>query len=187
VINDDTSIGAEERNVVSKEDVRGVLICFTDFIYAVVFVLIVQKVFDDLIEKKIDANCIIRILLLGVMFYFLTWDWVLGRILTLKIPYKSYTRFFYEILIAAFAYGTVAAILQDKALFLYFLARVVYGLAMQLEGVTPAKKTRNFVSFAASNLQEVARTSISVATSLLIQVKGPTYQRPLSSVRYFYY
>jgi len=111
-----------------KDEIHPALFTFIDFIYAVVFALLVQQSFDEIINKgEVPLLETIRVLTLVVcVFYFLAWDWVLGRLLTLRNPYRSYSRFFWEILIAAFAYGTASAAIKQKLIFLIHFALLLF-------------------------------------------------------------
>jgi hypothetical protein len=115
-----------------KERVHEALITFSDFIYAIVFVAIVQKVFDDVLNNT-DVSLLekwSKLLLLVAIFYFLTWDWILGRILTLRNPYKGYTTFFLELLIAGFAYGAASAAINGNVIFLLHFSCILFFGAM---------------------------------------------------------
>jgi hypothetical protein len=109
-----------------KDGIHQALFSFVDFIYAVVFALIIQQSFDEIINKDGLAlsDILPRLLLLMAVFYFLAWDWILGRILTLRNPYQSYSRFFFEVLIATCAYGTASAAIKGKSVFLLYFAAV---------------------------------------------------------------
>ena len=109
-------------------DIRSFLVTFSDFIYAVVFAIIVQQTFDQLVNDN-DLSFLAkipRLLLLGAIFYFLIWDWILGRILTIRNPYRGYTSFFYEVLIAIFAYGAASAAINDNVLFLLHFSFILF-------------------------------------------------------------
>jgi hypothetical protein len=114
-----------------KDEVHQALLTFIDFIYAIVFALIVQQSFDEIMDvkgsdiwPKIEHE-LSHLFLLMAIFYFLAWDWILGRILTLRNPLKSYSRFFLELLIAVFAYGTANAAIKGKLSFLVYLSAVL--------------------------------------------------------------
>lgn len=68
----------EESNALHRERdaIHEALITFSDFIYAVVFVLIVQQSFDEVIDSNTlgASEQIVRLLLFGAIFYFLVWD-----------------------------------------------------------------------------------------------------------------
>jgi hypothetical protein len=104
------------------------LIAFTDFIYAVVFGIIVQQTFENLIDNNEIAlsSKFSSLLLLAAVFYLLVWDWILGRLLTLRNPYESYTPFFCEVLIAAFSYGAASAATQGNTIFLLHFAFILF-------------------------------------------------------------
>lgn len=99
-----------------KDGLHNALVAFVDFIYAVVFTILVQQTFDRVInEASLSwSEKALRLLIVVAVFYFLAWDWIVGRILTLRHPYESYSRFFFEVLIAAFAYGTANAAVEGK-------------------------------------------------------------------------
>lgn len=62
--------------------------------------------------------------MLGV-FYFLLWDWLHGRMLTLRNPYPSFRRFFIEVIIACCGYGAAARALEGKVAFLFYIALIL--------------------------------------------------------------
>lgn len=66
-----------------EERVQESLLAFVDFLYAVVFGLIVAKLFDDVVhgpDSVLDKMG--KVGFVGSVFYFLTWDWLHGRLLT---------------------------------------------------------------------------------------------------------
>jgi hypothetical protein len=113
-------------------EVNQALVTFIDFIYAVVFGLIVAQAYDTIINDGglLSDNNGAKLLLLLGFSYFFSWDWILGRILTLRNPYHNYTRVFCEILVAACAYGTVSAILKGKLTFLLHFALLLFSGAI---------------------------------------------------------
>lgn len=110
------------------DEIQTALVRFTDFIYAGVFALVVRQAVDDIIAKEelLSATTTARLFLLLVVFYFLAWDWIIGRILTLNNPYQSYTRFFCEVLIAAFAYGVASNAIRGDISFIVYLGLVLF-------------------------------------------------------------
>lgn len=77
-----------------EEKMRNALLTFIDILYAVVYGLILVQTYDQvmmptktLLEKANNLSLIIGV------FYFLSWDWLHARRLTLTNPYTSYRRF----------------------------------------------------------------------------------------------
>lgn len=106
---------------VMEEKVRDALLAFVDFLYAVVFGIIVAQLLDQVLtanESVLEKGG--RIFLVIGVFYFLTWDWLHGRLLTLKNPYKGYRRFFLEIIIAFAGYGAARAAILGEITLLYY-------------------------------------------------------------------
>ncbi|MBI3115091.1 MAG: hypothetical protein HYZ09_01190 [Candidatus Kerfeldbacteria bacterium] len=109
------------------EKVNDVLLAFVDFLYAVVFGLIVAKIFDDTLLPEIHAAVKVKSLLLVLaVFYFLMWDWLHGRLLTLRNPFPSYRRFFIEVVIACCGYGAAARALEGRVSFLLYVAMILF-------------------------------------------------------------
>ena len=109
-----------------EEKVSDALLTFIDLLYAVVFGLIIAEAFQEVVfsEKTYLEKGSALLLVLGV-FYFLMWDWLHGRILTLKNPYKSYRMFFIEIGIALCGYGAAYAVVHAKASFLIYITLIL--------------------------------------------------------------
>ncbi len=103
------------------------MIDFIDFLYALVFGLIVAEMYPDVIMAATMPvwEKASSLLLVIAAFYFLAWDWLHSRLLTLKNPYKRYFRFFLEILVAACAYGVAFAALQKSIYVLHFVALIL--------------------------------------------------------------
>src|SRR3989338_4345872 len=103
-----------------KEQVRASLLAFVDFLYAVVFGLVLAETYERIILSE-ELSVLNRagniILVLGV-FYFLTWDWIHGRLLTLKNPYTGYRRFFIEVVIAFCGYGAALSAIRGQLSFM---------------------------------------------------------------------
>ncbi|MBI2100348.1 MAG: hypothetical protein HYT48_03375 [Candidatus Vogelbacteria bacterium] len=122
-----------------KQKIGESLLLFIDFLYAVVFGLIISETARKLTLSGSTlsdlAGTFTHVLAIMMAFYFLTWDWVHARILTIRNPYRGYTRFFIEIVIAFCAYSMAAQILDKGLLFLFYLAMVL------LLGAWWAKKT----------------------------------------------
>ncbi len=120
-------IKTNDENSQSK-DVREALITFVDFIYAIVFAAVVEKAYDEILAKETLslASKLTRLLPIGAIFYFLAWDWITGRILTIRNPYKTYTRFFIELAIAACAYGTAASAISGSLDTIRFFAWLLF-------------------------------------------------------------
>lgn len=106
------------------------LLTFIDFLYAVVFGLIVAGMFSDVLTKEKEDITRYqkagRLLMVIAAFYFLSWDWLPGRLLTLKNPYTRYSRFFLEIIVAACAYGVAFAALQNSIYIFVFIALMLF-------------------------------------------------------------
>lgn len=103
------------------------LVVFVDFLYAVVFGLVLQATFEEVIDSGQLSfwNKAARFTLVVGVFYFLAWDWLHARILTIKHPYTSYRRFFFDIAIACLAYGSALKAIQGNAEFLLYSAGVL--------------------------------------------------------------
>lgn len=113
------------------EKLRDTLFAFIDFLYAVVFGLILAETYDKIILS--DAKTFIdkcnNILLVIVVFYYLCWDWLHARQLTLTNPYIGYRRFFLEVIIAFVAYGaTINAVRAQVLFFGYILLEMLLGV-----------------------------------------------------------
>lgn len=108
------------------EKVNDALLAFVDFFYAVVFGLIVAKMFDDILlpEVHLSDKAKSLLLVLGV-FYFLLWDWLHGRMLTLRNPFPSFRRFFIEVIIAFCGYGAAARALEGKVALLFYVMLIL--------------------------------------------------------------
>lgn len=103
------------------------LLVFVDILYAVVFGLILADTFERVInnpEKSIAEKASL-VLLVASVFYFLAWDWLHGRLLTIKNPYRRYRRFFLEVLMACCAYGAALNAVQGSIDFLPYLSVVL--------------------------------------------------------------
>ncbi|OGL85734.1 hypothetical protein A3I40_03070 [Candidatus Uhrbacteria bacterium RIFCSPLOWO2_02_FULL_48_12] len=103
-----------------REQVRASLLAFVDFLYAVVFGLVLAGTYERIIlseELSVLNRAGNTILVLGV-FYFLTWDWIHGRLLTLKNPYTGYRRFFVEVVIAFCGYGAALGAVRGRISFM---------------------------------------------------------------------
>lgn len=108
------------------EKINEALLAFVDFLYAVVFGLIVAKIFEGTLFPEIHAVVKVKSLLLVLaVFYFLLWDWLHGRLLTLRNPFPSYRRFFIEVVIAICGYGAAARALDGKVAFLFYIALIL--------------------------------------------------------------
>jgi len=119
-----------------EEKMRSALLTFIDILYAVVYGLILVQMFDQVImpAKPVVEKANNVLLVIGV-FYFLTWDWLHGRRLTLKNPYTSYRRFYMEVFIAFLAYGAALNALRVQ---IFFLLYILLGL---LTGAIWARST----------------------------------------------
>lgn len=110
-----------------EQKTRDSLTDFINFLYAVVFGLIVAEMFPQVLMVTTTSvwQKAGNLLLLIAAFYFLSWDWLHGRLLTLKNPYKRYFRFFLEILIAACAYGVAFAALRRSIHIIQFIVLIL--------------------------------------------------------------
>src|SRR3989344_9185186 len=108
------------------EKINDALLAFVDFLYAVVFGLIVAKLFDDILLEPVALADKVKssLLVLGV-FYFLIWDWLHGRMLTLRNPFPSFRRFFIEAIIAFCGYGAATRALEGKVAFLFYVMLIL--------------------------------------------------------------
>ena len=116
-----------ERTNDRAPDITPMLLSFIDFLYAGVFGLILAKTFEDVITKegKFLHKSGNVLLLIGV-FYFLAWDWLHGRLLTIRNPYRRYRRFFMEALIAFCGYGAALDAIGMKVSFLIYVACTLF-------------------------------------------------------------
>lgn len=120
----------------SEEKVQDALLTFVDFLYAVVFSLVLIQLYDQVISTALGLHIKVgKVLLVTSAFYFLAWDWMHGRLLTLRNPYLGYRRFFIEILIAASGYGAALSALNSDARFLVYLV-LILGLGVWWAHVT---------------------------------------------------
>ena len=123
-----------------RQGINDSLTLFIDFIYALVFWQIVSEAFDKIIFPEAKTlsefgHKFTSLIAVFALFYFLAWDWIHGRILTLRNPYKGYARFFVEIAIAICAYGAVIEVIDQSVYFLWYITLIL------LLGVLWAKKT----------------------------------------------
>ena len=112
---------------VEEERIQGFLLGFVDFLYAVLFGVILQQVFTDVLlaEGLQRLEKLVRILLVVGVFYFLLGDWIQGRLLTLRNPYRSYRRFFVEVAIAFAGYGAAIEALRADISFVLYVTFVM--------------------------------------------------------------
>ncbi|GEM_PF-7073176 len=122
----------------NENRITEILLAFVDFLYAVVFALIVAEAYDKVIVNlaRTPLETLGKIFLITGVFYLLSWDWLHARLLTTKNPYVSYRRFFMEILIAFAGYGAALRAIEGKISFL------LYVLAILWIGVVWAHRTR---------------------------------------------
>lgn len=108
------------------EKINDALLAFVDFFYAVVFGLIIAKIFDNILLPEVHLADKVKspLLVLGV-FYLLLWDWLHGRMLTLRNPYPSFRRFFIEVIIACCGYGAAARALEGRVAFLFYVMLIL--------------------------------------------------------------
>ena len=107
-----------------EEKISDALLVFIDFLYAVVFGFVLVEVYSQVINSEIlnyvqKASALF--LIVGV-FYFLVWDWLHGRLLTLRNPYSRYRRFFLEAVIAFAGYGAATSAFQRDVSFLVYVS-----------------------------------------------------------------
>lgn len=102
------------------------LVTFIDFIYAVTFGFIVGQAYDTIInvDGPITEQSVMRLLLSATCFWLFAWDWIIGRVITIRCPYSGYTRVFCEIAIAACAYGTASAVFRGNTIFLLHISLI---------------------------------------------------------------
>jgi hypothetical protein len=119
VVSDD--IREEELRITER------LLMFVDFIYALVFALVVDKTYEQVVDRAeldwLDKGC--RIALVIAVFYFLFWDWVRGRQLTLRYQYRHFGRFYLELGIAAFGYGVAQRAVEGSSGVPAFVAAIL--------------------------------------------------------------
>lgn len=110
----------------SEQKIQDALLTFVDFLYALVFGLVLIQLFDQVITANMVTQVKVgkALLVIGV-FYFIAWDWMHGRLLTIRNPYTGYRRFFIEILIAASGYGAALSALNSDARFLVYLVMIL--------------------------------------------------------------
>jgi len=111
-----------------EEKISDSLLAFIDFLYAVVFGLVLAEAYEEIINSETlgSLDKLGGILLVISVFYFLSWDWLHGRLLTLRNPYTRYRRFFIETLIAFFGYGAAISALQRNIFFLVYVSFVLW-------------------------------------------------------------
>lgn len=111
----------------AEERITSALLAFIDFLYAVVFGLVLSQTFEEVVLEptKTTVEKIINVLLVVGVFYFLSWDWLHGRRLTVKNPYKGYGRFFIEVIIAFLAYGAALGAIEFQIYFLICLSLIL--------------------------------------------------------------
>lgn len=111
-----------------EERIQGFLLGFVDFLYAVLFGVILQQVYSDVLlaEGLRRPEKLVRILLVVGVFYFLLGDWIQGRLLTLRNPYRGYRRFFVEVIIAFAGYGAAIEALRADISFVLYITLVLY-------------------------------------------------------------
>lgn len=113
-----------------EEKMRNALLTFIDILYAVVYGLILVQTFDQVIfpATKPPLEKASNLLLIIGVFYFLVWDWLHARRLTLINPYTSYRRFFMEVFIAFLSYGAALNALRMQVfLLLYIFLGLIMG------------------------------------------------------------
>lgn len=110
-----------------EEKLNDTLLAFVDFIYAVVFSLVVAEAYEEIVNSAELAwtDKLSGLLLVIGVFYFLSWDWLHGRLLTLRNSYTRYRRFFIEAIIAFIGYGAALAALQRSIFFLAYASLIL--------------------------------------------------------------
>lgn len=135
--NDAQDSGKRDERSGTYEKIGDSLLSFIDFLYAIVFGLVLDKAYSGIImdHSKSYTDRGISLLLISGIFYFLCWDWLQGRLLMLRNPLKRYRRFFMEILIAFGGYGAALMAGESNSKFLLFIA------AIYIVGVMWARST----------------------------------------------
>lgn len=112
-----------------EQKIQDILLGFVDMMYALVFGLILVQLYDKLVTfPEAFGLKVGKVLVVAGVFYFLAWDWIHGRILTIRNPYRGYRRFFIEILIAISGYGAALfAVANDPVFLLYLMATLQLG------------------------------------------------------------
>lgn len=110
-----------------NERIQEFLLAFVDFLYAVLFGIILQQVYSDVLVTETIGRFdkLVRVLLVAGVFYFLLGDWIQGRLLTLRNPYRTYKRFFVEVGIAFAGYGAAIEALKADILFVMYVILVL--------------------------------------------------------------
>lgn len=109
-----------------EERIVGFLLGFVDFLYAVLFGFILQRIFEDVVtnDQLMRSDKLVRIALVAGVFYFLLGDWIQGRLLTLRNPYRRYRRFFVEVGIAFAGFGAAIEAIRANVFFVGYIALV---------------------------------------------------------------
>jgi hypothetical protein len=106
-----------------ERSMRDALFRLGDGLDAVVFVFILTRLYSEVIGAPSFVSLLNKvkiIVLFGSLFYFLLWEWLKIRLLTVKNPIQDYRRFFIEIGISFASYGAALRAVQAKpTLFLY--------------------------------------------------------------------
>ena len=110
-----------------EEKISDSLLAFIDFLYAVVFGLVLAEFYEGIVNSQVlrFPEKLGGILLVIGVFYFLSWDWLHGRLLTLRNPYTRYRRFFIETLIAFSGYGAAISAIKRDAFFLIYVSFIL--------------------------------------------------------------
>lgn len=112
-----------------EEKIQDSLLAFVDFLYAVVFGLILAQTYDliILVDTSILDKCS-KLLLATSVFYFLCQEWLHARNLTLRNPYTRFRRFYLEVTIAFVAYGAaISAVKIQPSFALYIFSGMLFG------------------------------------------------------------
>jgi hypothetical protein len=112
----------------ARKTITETLITFVDFLYAVVFGLILADTSTSILQNDrlpIWPTKAMRLLLVLAMFYGLLWDWLHGRLLTKRNHYRRYGRFFLEILIAFSGYGAAIESVRSSVFCLFYISLVL--------------------------------------------------------------
>lgn len=127
----------------SHEQAHHAIITLIDFVYALTFGFFIAETFSEYGRKGwvyMRENFEILVLV-GWFSYFFVWDWILGRLLTIRNPLRGYTVVFCELVLAAMAYLTIAVLLRNKMDFLIpFILFLTFGVVWAYRTFPKASK-----------------------------------------------
>jgi len=133
-------------NAEVEASVRSNLNSFVDIFYAAIFAFILLQVFTDVIDSKVLSfkDKVNGILLVMGVFYFLTWDWLHARLLTLRNPLQGYRRFFFDLMITFFSYGAALRAFRAKPTFLiYIVVILLVGIVWATRALSENKESED--------------------------------------------